>query len=46
FNLTNGLKIVFKYYANTIPPEGDWVDSIPFDLYGDERAGFPPGTVV
>jgi hypothetical protein len=46
FNLTNGLKIVFKYYANTIPPGWDWVDSVPFDLYGDERASFPPGTVV
>jgi hypothetical protein len=46
FNLTNGLKIVFKYYANTKPPSGDWVDSVPFDLYGDERASFPPGTVV
>jgi len=46
FNLTNGLKMVFKYYANTIPPSGDWVDSVPFDLYGDERASFPPGTVV
>jgi len=46
FNLTNGLKIVFKYYANTMPPSWDWVDSVPFDLYGDERASFPPGTVV
>ncbi|WP_440059717.1 hypothetical protein ACSU1N_00740 [Thermogladius sp. 4427co] len=46
FNLTGGLKIVFKYYANTNPPIGDWVDSIPFDLFGDERASFPPGTVV
>ncbi len=46
FNLLTGLKLVFKYYANTIPPSGDWVDSVPFDLFGDERASFPPGTVV
>lgn len=39
-NLYNGVKIVFKHYANTA--YGDWLDSVPFDIYGDERAVFPP----
>jgi len=37
----NGVKIILKYYANTKPNNGDWLDSIPFDFYGDERASFP-----
>ncbi|MEL9909197.1 MAG: hypothetical protein QXP97_06035 [Desulfurococcus sp.] len=35
----NGLKIILKHYANT--EYNDWLDSIPFDLYGDEKASFP-----
>lgn len=35
----NGLKIILKHYANTA--YNDWLDSIPFDLYGDEKAPFP-----
>ncbi len=38
-NLYNGVKIVFKHYANTA--YGDWLDSVPFNIYGDERAVFP-----
>jgi hypothetical protein len=41
-NLYNGVKIVFKHYANTRPDGGDWLDSVPFNIYGDERAVFPP----
>lgn len=36
----NGVKIILKHYVNT--SYGDWLDSIPFDFYGDERASFPP----
>jgi len=36
----NGVKIILKHYVNT--NYGDWLDSIPFDFYGDERASFPP----
>ncbi|WP_448579482.1 hypothetical protein [Thermosphaera sp.] len=39
-SLYNGVKIVFKHYANTA--YGDWLDSVPFNIYGDERAVFPP----
>jgi hypothetical protein len=41
-NLYNGVKIVFKHYANTQPVGGDWLTSVPFNIYGDERAVFPP----
>jgi hypothetical protein len=41
-NLYNGVKIVFKHYANTRPAGADWLDSVPFNIYGDERAVFPP----
>ncbi|MFZ8790804.1 MAG: hypothetical protein ACO2OS_00770 [Thermosphaera aggregans] len=42
-NLYNGVKIVFKHYANTRPGGWyDWLDSVPFNIYGDERAVFPP----
>ena len=41
-NLYNGVKIVFKHYANTQPGNRDWLHSVPFNIYGDERAVFPP----
>lgn len=41
-NLYNGVKIVFKHYANTQPAGWDWLDSVPFNIYGDEKAVFPP----
>jgi hypothetical protein len=41
-DLYNGVKIVFKHYANTRPVRGDWLDSVPFNIYGDEKAVFPP----
>jgi len=41
-DLYNGIKIVFKHYANTQPAGYDWLTSVPFNIYGDERAVFPP----
>ncbi|MEM4538468.1 MAG: hypothetical protein QXP68_07010 [Thermosphaera sp.] len=39
----NGVKIVFKHYVNTENTDYvDRLDSVPFNIYGDERAVFPP----